>query len=71
MKKPWFGHSSDPFRAGTMLITCKRMERYSPRTFMLELIVRSSFRSTPGVRDAIFLKESRYEASVLKYENGK
>ncbi|MFS7950190.1 hypothetical protein Hanom_Chr07g00580421 [Helianthus anomalus] len=57
MKNPWFGHSSDPFKAGTMLITCKRIDRCSPRTFMFELMVLSSFKSSPGVRDAIFFVE--------------
>ncbi|OAY66690.1 hypothetical protein ACMD2_02110 [Ananas comosus] len=41
MKKPWSGYSSEPVRAGTMLITCRRMDR--------------SFIRIPGVSDAIFV----------------
>uniref|UniRef100_A0A0A9HJZ1 Uncharacterized protein n=1 Tax=Arundo donax TaxID=35708 RepID=A0A0A9HJZ1_ARUDO len=37
-----------------MLITWKRMDRYSPHTFTSELIFLRTFNSIPGVRDAIF-----------------
>lgn len=55
MKKPWSGHSSDPdpLMAGTMLITCKRIDRCSPRILRLEFMVWRSLISTPGTRDAI------------------
>lgn len=53
MKKPWSGHSSDPVMAGTILMTCNKTERYSPRILTLELMLWRSLMSTPGVRDAI------------------
>jgi hypothetical protein len=56
MKKPWSGQSSEPVIAGTMLITWRSMDMYSPHTFTSELIFFRTFNSIPGVRDAIIFE---------------
>jgi hypothetical protein len=46
-----------------MLITWRRMDRYSPHTFTSELIFLRTFNNIPGVRDAIIFKPA-YSSSL-------
>lgn len=73
MKKPWSGHSSDPdpLMAGTMLITCKRIDRCSPRILRLEFMVWRSLISTPGTRDAICSVSLCFLFLLCFWESGK